>query len=206
MCEFESEAEFKETIKNYLEQNNWTVKEEVPRKDCVGWEHPYTADLIIKHDFYYPHIGNIGLELKLYCKGGGGQYTTALKQILTKYQNNYFQGIKYPITVWGLVIDHSGGTGPFRHSSESLFGRFGVGCVHWCDFNKYKDPWNKQFNTEYRRLTFLPNDGRGAIFFEEQKMPDTDINFVKKLLGKKTNWINAINKSNIAKPFWVKNQ
>ena len=96
------EEELKAKVKEYLLKHNWEVKEEVPRADCVGWEHPYRADLLIHHRFWNS-LGWIGIELKIF--NGGKKLTEAFQQIISKYQGNYFKNINKPVWCWFVVVD-----------------------------------------------------------------------------------------------------
>jgi|GEM_PF-6305448 len=185
---YQTEELLKKEIKQSLEKEKWIVKREVPRKDCIGWTHPYAADFIIKHNFYYPQLGWIGLEVKNKVFDEFKQFTKGLRQVLSKYQNNYFQGIETPVNIWGVITDS-----PYQSNwnlpIKNFYTRFGVGLCNW--------------NTSKNELSFA-HTSQLSIFFSRQEMPKTNIDLFKAFIENKTSWVNHINKSNIGNPKWVK--
>lgn len=180
-----NEKELQKEIVNYLKTNYWEVKEYVPRKDCLNWEHPYQADLLIRHSSY-KKLGWIGIEIKDHHK-----VADAFQQIITKYQNHYFDSLNQPINIWAIIVnsyetdDYSHG----RNAERSIYlHKFGVGILNWKNIDKYNIP-KIIFN---HSLT-----ARGSIYLAPFKENLTDESLVLSFVLDKCQWVKSVNKSNM---------
>jgi len=165
-------------IKSYLENRGWTVKQQTPRQDCITWEHPYTADLIIKHQAY-EQLGWIGLELK-----DQNAVAEALQQTLTKYQNYYFKDIQYPLRIWGIIINSPSDSDQYWFGRKSeqriILQQFGIGYMNW---GESKDC-----------IKFISGqEARASISLDPYKENRTDQQLLKKFCFDKSDWIKHIN-------------
>jgi len=171
-------------IKLELEKKLWEVKDYVPRQDCVNWEYPYQADLIIRHPCYQK-LGWIGLEIKDHHR-----VADAFHQILTQYQNNYFDKIDQPINIWA-IISNSTDHGDFalgRNIEQSVYvEKFGIGHINW-NFNKTNIIFNS-FNT-----------GSESIYINPIQQNDTDEQLLSDNVINKSKWVKKLNFENIG---WI---
>jgi len=207
----ELEESLKQKTKKYLEENNWEVKEEVVRADCINWKYPYKADLLIRHPFYHS-LGWIGLELKIF--EGSKKIGYAFEQIISKYQGNYFEKISAPVWVWGIVVNTipkdkyelNGKIGIDPYYTYTLKGirlvltRFGVGLFIFDKLNPWPGRW---YNSRYNRLDFVESNQRFSIYFEEDAMKNyANIETIKKFIAQRTSWRKHVNINNLGKGWW----
>jgi hypothetical protein len=210
-----NEHELQQEIKKYLQDNNWEIKEYVKREDTKNWEHSYEADLIIKHE-KYPKLGWIGIELKNENKSKTP--AIALKQIITKYQNHYFENITQPIHCWIIITNQlqksSNNIGnPYITNYENAFEvgylrvcqQFGVGFFDWK--SRHKNPRTESYNgpygpysKQYYNLIDLRSEApNGKICLENEGMLyyKTDEDAILNFLKKRIDWTKYINLKNM---------
>ncbi len=202
MANKESELTLENEVEKYLLDNGWEVKRQCIRKDCVGWTHPYTCDIIARHP-EYSLLGWIGFELK-----NRKTFLLALTQIITKYQNNYFFGISQPIHCW-IIITHSNWGGYTKEeswdsSTKALCNQLGVFTFEWNKLIDPSGPFSGPYGeyAKYNKICFagtneyaISIDSLG-IKFHKKKHPNAEQTILK-LLKKRTTWSKAFNKNNI---------
>lgn len=171
-----NEKELQKQIVQYLKENLWEVKEYVPRKDCLTWEHPYQADLLIRHNSY-PKIGWIGIEIKDHHK-----IPDAFQQVITKYQNHYFDSITQPINLWALMVNHCDVI--TSDSDWKFLQKFGIGLVKW-------NHWREQIIFNHSE------SNRCSIFLNPLKRNETDEDLLLSFCLDKCKWVKSINKENM---------
>jgi hypothetical protein len=154
-----NEEQLQQEIVTKLENYGWEVKQYVKREDCKNWTHPYTCDLLIRHSAY-PIIGWIGVEIKDHHK-----VADAFQQIISRYQNHYFENISQPINAWAIIVNTDADT-----SYKYNFGRimeqkiylqkFGIAINYWKDKNEditfnlsYSAKCSIYFNTTNNRTS-----------------------------------------------------
>jgi len=210
-----NEAKLQQEIKEYLEYNGWEVKEHVNRNDTKNLEHSYEADLIIQHK-NYPLLGWIGIELKDDNKSKTP--AQALKQVITKYQNHFFDGIDQLINIWIIITNQLTKDTPnignpyitnFEAALETGYRRtcqqFGVAYFDWKA--REKNPRIEKltgcygpYTREYFNLIDLRSEApQGKICLEKEGMElyKVNENFVLNFIAKRTQWQKHINKNNM---------
>jgi len=211
-----NEAELQKEIKAYLEYNGWEVKKYIKREDTKTWAHSYEADLIIKHPTY-KKLGWIGIELKDDNKSKTP--ATALKQVITKYQNHFFEDIEQPINIWIIITNQYTRAEPqnignpyITNSDEQhLLGykrvcqQFGVAFFDWN--GREKNPRTENltgcygpYSREYYNLIDLRSEapqGKICLEMEGMKHYETNENAILNFIANRTQWQNHINKNNM---------
>ena len=198
-----------EQVVDYLTKNNWITKRQVKRKDCIIWEHPYTADVVARHP-KYEKLGWVGFELK--NSNSIKETISGLKQIITKYQNCVFSEINTPVHFWVLVT-HSK-FGAYKNTDNynqdfsdirRICNEFGVAIFEW---QKLIVPERSHIYdghyTKYNAISFNGSNSHDwkisideiGIDFLKSKHPDNEKKIVS-TITKKVNWGKAINKNNM---------
>lgn len=176
-----NEKQLQSEIVTYLKNNLWEVKEYVPRKDCLNWKHPYQADLLIRH-ISYKELGWIGIEIKDHHK-----VADAFQQIITKYQNHYFEGINQPINVWAIIVnsyesdDYSSGRNSER---KNYLQKFGIGILNW-------KGWKEEIIFNHSETA------KCGIWLDPLKRNETNEQLLISFVLDKCQWVKAVNKNNI---------
>jgi len=211
-----NEAELQKEIKEYLEYNGWEVKTYIKREDTKNWTHSYEADLLIKHPTY-KKLGWIGIELKDDTKSKTP--ATALKQVITKYQKHYFEGIKQPINIWIIITNQYIRSEPqnignpyITNSDEQhLLGykrvcqQFGVAFFDWKVREKnprmeFLDGPYGPYSRDYYNLIDLRSEatkGKICLEIEGMKHYETNQKAILNFIANRTQWQKHINKNNM---------
>ena len=210
------EAKLQRKIKKYLEDTDWKVKKYVKREDTKNWTHSYEADLIIKHP-EYKKIGWIGIELKDDTKSKTP--ATALKQVITKYQNHYFEKIEQPINIWIIITNQYNHPepynigNPYTTNSEEQFmlgykrvcQQFGVAFFDWKGreknprLEKLNGCYETYTNKYYNLIDLCSGAPNGKICLEIDGMEQykTNERAILNFIANRTQWQKHINKNNM---------
>jgi len=177
-----NEKKLQKEIINELKKHGWETKEYVPRKDCLNWTHPYEADLIIRHPLYQK-IGWIGIEIKDHHK-----VADAFQQVITKYQNHYFDSINQPINLWAIIINTNAGTENYtwgRGQEQKIYlQKFGIGILNW-------QGWKEAIIFNHSHTA------QCSININPNKNNQTNQDLLLAFVLDKCKWVNPINKENM---------
>lgn len=170
-----NEEEYESYLENFFKKNGWDVIRQCPADECLGWEHPYTLDLMVRHPEKTKDEW-IGLELKNFeGLSKGGKFFQIIKQ-MKRYSLLTFKCNK--IKHWVIAIPQDNLRYQYINSSSNdrtfefvrmFLTSMGIGimmndsCIHFCT-----------------------NNSRGIVRIDNRYSTSVqpDINFIRKITNK----------------------